>query len=276
MCGAGEGDAVVVTWGSVEDAECGAREIEIRAREATQGVPNETRQARKDNTTGFERILPGPDRMYPDTDLPPMALAKDRVARIRSGVPEPVWERRARLESMGLATDVVDRLQTSRWLGVFDAATGELGVDPGLAADLLGRRLRWLSRSGVDTSRLTDDMMLTVFRSLSGGEVAREGILPVLRLLLAEPPVDGPEQNKEKLSGVIAALGIYPVGDEELDKRISEVVNGFDFDELRRPDSAHRCLMGLLMEDLAGSADGALVSRRLERALEKRGGGEKR
>jgi glutamyl-tRNA(Gln) amidotransferase subunit E len=276
ICGAGENDAVVVTWGAAEDAECGAREIEIRAREATQGVPNETRQAKHNDTTGFERILPGPDRMYPDTDLPPIALSKDRVARIRSGVPEPVWDRRARLEAMGLATDVVNRLQTSRWLGVFETATGELGVDAGLAADLLGRKLRWLSRCGVDTSKLTDGMMLSVFRALSGGDVTREGVLPVLRLLIAEPPAGGSETDDKTLSGVIAALGIRPVDDGELDERISEVVDGFDFGELRKPELAHRYLMGLLMENLAGSADGARVSRRLARALEHRGGGDGR
>ena len=35
-------------------------EIVERANEARVGVPNETRQALPDGTTGFERILPGP------------------------------------------------------------------------------------------------------------------------------------------------------------------------------------------------------------------------
>ena len=72
--------------GSPRDATTAAGEIVLRAREAVADipVPNETRQALDDGTTGFERILPGADRMYPDTDLPPMAVGDGRIDRIRS------------------------------------------------------------------------------------------------------------------------------------------------------------------------------------------------
>ena len=56
-----------------------SKEIIIRAKEATIGVPSETRQALRDGTNGFERILPGADRMYPDTDLPPTRITEDRL-----------------------------------------------------------------------------------------------------------------------------------------------------------------------------------------------------
>jgi glutamyl-tRNA(Gln) amidotransferase subunit E len=86
--GAGQGDAVVLVWGGPEDVRLGAREIAERAREATVGIPSETRQALEDETNGFERILPGPDRMYPDTDLPPK-----RVAGIGGRESGPVFPR---------------------------------------------------------------------------------------------------------------------------------------------------------------------------------------
>ncbi len=59
--GASDDDALVVVWGSAQDAATGTSEIVIRAREATVGVPSETRQALRDGTNGFERILPGPE-----------------------------------------------------------------------------------------------------------------------------------------------------------------------------------------------------------------------
>ncbi len=52
-------DAVVVVWGPAGDVKTGVQEIAIRAREATVGIPSETRQALRDGTNGFERILPG-------------------------------------------------------------------------------------------------------------------------------------------------------------------------------------------------------------------------
>ncbi|HPC20893.1 MAG TPA: Glu-tRNA(Gln) amidotransferase subunit GatE, partial [Phycisphaerae bacterium] len=78
-------DALLLVWGSEEDTETACNEIAIRAREATLGVPSDTRQPLKDGTTGFERVLPGAARMYPDTDLPPLAISAQRVARIRAG-----------------------------------------------------------------------------------------------------------------------------------------------------------------------------------------------
>ncbi|MBN2447669.1 MAG: Glu-tRNA(Gln) amidotransferase subunit GatE, partial [Phycisphaerae bacterium] len=67
--GAHQGDGLVLVWGDQLDTETACEEIAIRAREATEGVPSDTRQALADGTTGFERVLPGADRMYPDTDL---------------------------------------------------------------------------------------------------------------------------------------------------------------------------------------------------------------
>ena len=62
----------------------------------SKGVPHETRQPSPDGTTDFERILPGPDRMYPDTDSPPTRVTRERVARLGAGLAERPWDREAR------------------------------------------------------------------------------------------------------------------------------------------------------------------------------------
>ncbi|RLB51264.1 MAG: Glu-tRNA(Gln) amidotransferase GatDE subunit E, partial [Deltaproteobacteria bacterium] len=61
----GPTDAVVVVWGPHQDTLTAVEEIRLRYVDAIDGVPNETRQPYEDGTTDFERILPGPDRMYP-------------------------------------------------------------------------------------------------------------------------------------------------------------------------------------------------------------------
>jgi glutamyl-tRNA(Gln) amidotransferase subunit E len=97
-CGTAADVPVIVVWGSRADVETAAREIAIRARDAVLGVPNETRQALDDGTNGFERILPGADRMYPDTDLPPIPLEDARVDGIAARLPLRPWERREKLQ----------------------------------------------------------------------------------------------------------------------------------------------------------------------------------
>ena len=135
---------VIVVWGRRKDVETAVSEVAIRAREATEGIPQETRQALEDGTNGFERILPGADRMYPDTDLPPIPLADDRVQSIRESLPQPPWERKAQLLEMGVGDDLADRLSRHRAWGLFVHLVGKLegtsGLDPaGLASLLLDR-----------------------------------------------------------------------------------------------------------------------------------------
>src|SRR5690606_16019948 len=110
-----------VVWASAEDAATAAREILIRAREAFVGVPAETRQGCRDGTTGFERILPGADRMYPDTDTPPLPIPDPLVAEVEARLPETPWSRRERYEALGLDAAAARRLGSAPWAGAFDA-----------------------------------------------------------------------------------------------------------------------------------------------------------
>ncbi|MBE0566216.1 MAG: Glu-tRNA(Gln) amidotransferase subunit GatE, partial [Krumholzibacteria bacterium] len=129
-CGVGHDVPVIVVWGARADTETAVREIAIRAREATLGVPNETRQALDDGTTGFERILPGADRMYPDTDLPPIALDDPRVETIRASLPLRPWEREARARELGVGADLAERLGRHRAWDLFVHLTDRLAGGP--------------------------------------------------------------------------------------------------------------------------------------------------
>jgi glutamyl-tRNA(Gln) amidotransferase subunit E len=71
LIGAKHGDAQLIIWGSDEDVKTALETIEERCLMAFAGVPNETRKSFPDGTTIFERVLPGPDRMYPRYRLGP-------------------------------------------------------------------------------------------------------------------------------------------------------------------------------------------------------------
>jgi glutamyl-tRNA(Gln) amidotransferase subunit E len=86
-------DSLIIIWGSEEDVISACEEVYLRYVDAIDGIPNETRQAFADGHTDFERILPGPDRMYPDTDSPPIRVTRHRVERIEAGLPPRPWIR---------------------------------------------------------------------------------------------------------------------------------------------------------------------------------------
>jgi glutamyl-tRNA(Gln) amidotransferase subunit E len=119
LCGVEADVPIIVVWGRQKDVETAVREVAIRAREATLGIPQETRQALEDGTNGFERILPGADRMYPDTDLPPIALADERVEKIRTSLKPRPWERRDALLTRGVGADLAERMSRHRAWDLF-------------------------------------------------------------------------------------------------------------------------------------------------------------
>ncbi len=265
-------DVVVVTWGSEADADCAAAEIEIRAREAVAQcpVPGETRQAHDDGTTGFERILPGPERMYPDTDLPPIVVGHERFDRIRKRVPDPVWERETTLRESGLSDDVVARLVISPRYRLYRRLTGEAGIAPILAGEVLARRLVALERAGLDTTSLSDDLIVEVLTAHREGRLSREGIVPVLEWLIEAGAREGGEgaESTARVDAALGALGLSPQLDEEgLREDVARTISAFDMTTLRKPEAAHEYLMGVLMRRLAGKAEGAAVARALEARL---------
>ncbi|MBC8425316.1 Glu-tRNA(Gln) amidotransferase subunit GatE [bacterium] len=142
-CGVEHGTPVMVVWGPERDAETAAKEILIRARDAVEGVPSETRQSLPDGTNGFERILPGPSRMYPDTDLPPVVLTRERVSAQGNGLPPAPWERLAALRAAGVGEDLAGRLSIHPAYALFTHLHARLDGGPitptGLASLLLDR-----------------------------------------------------------------------------------------------------------------------------------------
>ncbi len=172
-------DALVITWGNSRDVETAAQEIAIRAEETIVGVPNETRQALPDGTTGFERILPGPDRMYPDTDLPPIALSEDQIQRIKSNLPALPWERRTRYEQLGLPNFMIDQLLLMGKADIFDRLISELNIEPKLTAVFLTQTLKHIKRKGLPVEKLNEDTIFLVFDAYQKNEIVKDAI-PVI------------------------------------------------------------------------------------------------
>ena len=248
LLGATEEDTLVLVWGSAADAETGAREILIRAREAAIGVPSETRQALEDGTNGFERILPGPDRMYPDTDLPPRAITAARRERIRATLPAPVWEREARYRRMGLPADTISPLSCSPWADLFDRAVQEWNLPPTLAAVILIQYPKRLRKRAAGT--LSADFVRALLQAVGAGRLQREGILPAMRHVLATG-----EKLWENWEGMAT--------ENELIGWIAEARVA----DCRAADAAARLrlLMGRIMAHAAGRIKGADLAERLFR-----------
>jgi glutamyl-tRNA(Gln) amidotransferase subunit E len=273
--GADGDDAIVVVWAARQDAATAAREILIRADDARVGVPAETRQAFADGTTGFERILPGPDRMYPDTDTPPLPIPDATVAEIRAGLGERPWHREARYQKLGLDPAMARRLADAPWADAFDRVDPLPGQARVLAA-ALEKRVPYYARragrgaaqdrasasaTGATAAALDADRLEGLVRALERGEILPSALPLALDALLDEPQrqtrevVDDYRPRPEDPHRLRAAI-------EEVSARAAEVLPG------RRADVVLRWAMGQVMGRFRGRADPVRVRQALEDALE--------
>ncbi|RPH94170.1 Glu-tRNA(Gln) amidotransferase subunit GatE [candidate division KSB1 bacterium] len=182
MTGAKNGDVVIILWGPDEDVTTGINEVLARIREATQGVPSETRQARKGGWTDFERLLPGPNRMYPDTDTPPTIVTPERVKRIRDSLPEPPWSRRERLRGTGLSDALADQMLLSPFFDLFWNIRNETKLSANRIARVLIQDIRAARRHGGHPDRITDDAWRKLFAHLQCGELNWEAVPQLVRI----------------------------------------------------------------------------------------------
>ena len=182
---AGDRDTLILVWGSAEDTQTACEEIVIRAEEATVGIPSDTRQPMKDGTNGFERVLPGADRMYPDTDLPPIAINDDRVARARQLVPEFVWETEARYAAGGMVDHDVQTLCISPRSGSITRAIEEYKTSAMMLGVFVAQRFRAMAREDLRPERLSDDTVYSQTQRLLQQARGLQQPGPVLRQQMA-------------------------------------------------------------------------------------------
>ncbi len=135
-------DAQVLIWGPEEDIPTALETVEERCRMAFEGVPRESRKSLKDGTTVFERVLPGPDRMYPDTDSSPIPVDGHYIEKIKKRLPVNVSERIRQLKKWEIPSDTFTYLLKNNLVPVIEKIIHNLEINPKFAGILFGQILK--------------------------------------------------------------------------------------------------------------------------------------
>ncbi len=144
MLSARSDDALLVFWGPEEDMDTALETVEERCKWAFEGVPNETRKAMPDGTTIFERVLPGADRMYPDTDSAPIPLKDDYIDELRKRIPVVSINAYRQMQKWGIPEDTYEYILKKDLFPVLEKLITEMKEDPVFAGTLLGHRLKYI------------------------------------------------------------------------------------------------------------------------------------
>lgn len=244
---AADNDTMVIVWGSEDDVQTAVNEIIIRAKEATIGIPSETRQAMSDGTNGFERILPGADRMYPDTDLPPKRITKERLDKIKSWLPEQFWKRIEWYKNLGIPKDTIEELAVSKYAELFKKAVSDWYINPTTVAVFIIQFPKRLKKCGCITELLNQRMFEEILKSYADGKIPKDALLTTLR--------------------TVAELGAFPeeviqkpANTEEVDAIIKGAKSEYDRMTIFNHHSKNILLMGLIMQKLRGRIPAKVIA----------------
>ena len=254
---ANEADAVVFVADVPENVEDALRAVIERAQEVIGGVPAETRAAKADGTTRYMRPRPGAARMYPETDIPPVAITGAFAEKVRQSLPEPAEEKLLRLISTyslnrKLAKQVVD----SEFSGLFEVIVKESGVSATTVAVFLTETLKALKRDGVQVEQISEKQIRDVFRLIGFGQLTKEAVADVVTWLS--------QHEGKSVQKAMGKLGLKMFSEAELTVLIDRAVeaNKQTVDKLGK--KAFGMLMGSVMKEVRGKADPELVAKLLK------------
>ncbi len=260
---AGSHDALILVWGNSRDVKTAVQEIEIRAREATMGIPSETRQALADGTNGFERILPGPERMYPDTDLPPLEITEERIQTLENNVPEALWIRREKYKKMGIPDHLLIPIASSPRAGLFEEIVEKYKISPVRVAVFLFEKTKAWKRKKYPIEKLTDDLWRLFFSHVQKQPALLENGEELLKKYLAGQIDDLKSELQRYIPPSIKETEIP----EMIESAVSDGMPDLDDSEKK-----HRYLMGQIMESIRGQIPAKSVRKYIDNELQTKGG----
>jgi glutamyl-tRNA(Gln) amidotransferase subunit E len=254
-----EQDALVLVWGETNDVKMGVSEIILRAQEATEGIPGETRQALADGTNGFERILPGPNRMYPDTDLPPLEISEQRINNLRKNVPDPIWEREKKYKRMNLPEHLVTVIARSVHAPLFERLSGDFKIAPLWVSRYLFEATKAWQRNGLTVRKLDDNFWETFFSAVQKKKTILEKGFDLIESYLKNEQIDFKKTLKKYLSQDNKA--------EEIEKDIKRTLSD-NIPKFKNEQKKYKYIMGIMMKKYCGYVPGADVDKMIKKTLE--------
>lgn len=187
---AGDEDAQIIFWGPEDDIQTALETIEERCQMAFEGVPNETRKSFPDGTTIFERVLPGADRMYPDTDSAPIPLEDDHIEKLKEGLPEDIIDRFHRMRDWGIPEDTYTYILSKNLYPVMEKIIKDLKADPKFIGTFIGHHLKFVEGQYLKGEEFDYELLYGMFKYLKESKLDSEIAKKMLPVIYEHPKMD--------------------------------------------------------------------------------------
>lgn len=239
-------DAQIIIWGPEEDMKTAIETVEERCLWAFKGVPNETRKSFENGSTIFERVLPGADRMYPDTDSVPIPLYDEDINRLKKILPTEVIERYQQLIQWGIPQDTFTYIFKKNLYPVIEKIIKEYGFAPKFTGTLIGHNLKYFEGQYTVSPYFNYNMICELMAFVKENKLDPQIVKKMLPVLIQHPKMD--------FESILATIKFKKVNREEILSNIPFMKEKFRQIRISdRPDVETKWIMGGLRKMATGN-----------------------
>jgi len=246
-------DAQIIFWGPEADIPTALETIEERCRMAFKGVPNETRKSFEDGTTIFERVLPGADRMYPDTDSAPIPLEDALIEELSKCMPADIHDRINQLKAWNVPEDTFTYILKNNLVPLIENIEAELGVSARSTATLLGHTLKNIQGKCYYVHGFSYQMVFNLLAWLKFRNIDLAIGRKMLHHLYEHPKMD--------FESILVTIGFKEIEAKDIIDKLPFLIRKYAETRTSKDDKAgHRWIMGNLSRSALGNIPLAKLS----------------
>ena len=211
------------------------------------GVVKEVRKPNQDGTTSSLRPMPGRERMYPETDVPPIV---PDIKDIK--LPELITDKSSRLLELGLGKDLADLISKSGEVDIFEEFVNSFpNIKVAFIAETMIPSLKEIKRKfNLDTNLITKEVFEEVFGALNDSRISKDSVIDILVEACRGKNVGEMIKQNSLLSDI------------ELEKELKKIVD-------ENSGIALNTLISKAMAKLKGKADGKKIVEMLGKLIKK-------
>ncbi len=260
LLNANENDAIILVWGPQEDIKTAIETVEERCQLAFESVPRETRKSFPNGTTVFERVLPGADRMYPDTDSPPIPIQDEYIESLRKNLPPDIDKRFSQLKDWNIPSDTYNFILKRNLVPIIEQLV-EIGTSGKFAGTFLGHKLKHIDGTIEKHKDFSYKKIVEIFKFLKKESLEFALATYMLPVIFQYPNMD--------MNSVLTSIGFKRRSKEELTAPIDYLIEKFKEIKTSKLDSK-QIIIAWVMGQLHRQAMGNINLKELRKIIEKK------
>ncbi len=248
LLGCKDDSAWIVLWGENADIPTAIETVEERCRMAFKCIPNETRKSLEDGTTIFERVLPGADRMYPDTDSAPIPLKNEQIEGMRKKIPADIFDRIQQLNAWKVPQSTYTFLLKKNLLPLIEKIESELNISPRFTGTFLGQSMKFVENNYHGNDTFTYQKIFDLFKFLKDKNIH----LNIAQKMLPHFYMD----SSMDFDSILSKVNFKLITKDEIIKMIPSLRERFNQIKVtKNPEAENRWVIGEVSKLAMGNMD---------------------